>query len=132
MVKLSLSLSHTHTHTGAPEIVIAPSNTEVLEGNTALFTCVAYGAIPPEIYWYNNYTGLIYNTSRVSYYTNIIEQDGIIFVQSILEICGAEPYDSGLYSCVAITPGVYNSSSSAYFYVDVLEPEGAVYKYMGI
>ena len=102
--------------------MIAPSDTDVQEGDTALFTCVAYGPTPPEISWYNN-SDLIYNGTldRLTYYTNTFEQNEVVFVQSILELCGAELSDSGLYGCVASD---YNSSSSAYFYVNVLEPGG--------
>ena len=105
--------------------MIAPSDTDVQEGDTALFTCVAYGPTPPEISWYNN-SDLIYNGTldRITYYTDTVEQNGVIFVQSILELCGAELYDSGLYACVASYPGDYNRSTSASFYVNVISPEG--------
>ena len=108
---------------GPPEIVIAPSDTNVLEGNTALFTCVvAFRDYPPEVSWHRNDTGELYNTSVVSIYTSLIEESGVRFLHSILELCGVEQEDEGLYFCQAAFDE--DRASRAYFFVDVLEPLG--------
>ena len=110
---------------GPPEIVIAPSDTNVLEGNTVLFTCVvAFRDTPPEVSWHRNDTGELYNTSVVSIYTSLIEESGVRFLHSILELCGVELEDEGLYFCQAAFDE--DRASRAYFFVDVLEPQGAM------
>ena len=106
---------------GTPDIVIAPSNTDVLLGNTVLLTCVvAFLNTPPELSWHRNYTGELYNTSDVSIYTSTIEEGGVMFLRSILELCGVELSDEGLYFCQAAYDMNPDRTSRAYFYIDVL------------
>ncbi|CAI8042984.1 Hemicentin-1 [Geodia barretti] len=108
--------------TGPPDIVIAPSNTDVLLGNTVLLTCVvAFLNTPPELSWHRNDTGELYNTSDVSIYTSTIEEGGVMFLRSILELCGVELSDEGLYFCQAAFDMNPDRTSRAYFYVDVFE-----------
>ena len=118
----SLSLSLSLSTSGPPDIVIAPSNTDVLLGNTVLLTCVvAFLNTPPELSWHRNDTGELYNTSDISIYTSTIEEGGVMFLRSILELCGVELSDEGLYFCQAAFDMNPDRTSRAYFYVDVFE-----------
>ena len=84
----------------AANIVIAPQDTEISEGNTLILTCVAYGEPMPEISWSAS-EGVIYNSSRVRVYSNVIEENGVEFVYSSLEICSVTAEDEGRYWCAA-------------------------------
>ena len=115
------------TELHSPTIVIAPDDTTILQGSTALFTCVALGDTPPNIMWYRNGQKL-YNDSRITVYNDTIEQGGLTFTQSVLELCSAEPSDEGEYTCVAIAARNYDAYSIANFTVDIVEPQG-IYMY---
>ena len=41
------------------------------------------------------------DSQRVAIYEEELEEGGIVFVQSILQICSAESDDAGVYSCIA-------------------------------
>ena len=101
------------------EIVLAPDDVEVTVGNTVIFTCVALATPLLEVEWTAN-GETIYNESdpRVSVYSDTLEQGGMTFVVSTLEVCSVELEDEGLYSCVA-RQGVRNMT--AYFTLSVVE-----------
>ena len=110
---------------GTPEIVLAPSDSEVQEGNTVIFTCVASGAEPPDIWWTRNGEQLYNTTSgRVTVYSDTLEVGGVVFVMSTLELCSVELSDGGEYACRAAVPGDSSRNDSVYFNVSVIEPEG--------
>ena len=116
---LSLCLSRFASLSPHPsaEIVIAPANTEVAAGNTAIFTCVGLSEPPPNITW--TFEGeAIANDSRTSVYSLELEENGVVFTVSLLELCGVDLEESGTYSCVA-TGGMANTT--AYFQLNVLE-----------
>ena len=69
-------------------------------GNTITFVCVAYGIPSPSISWTSGDTALN-NDSRVTIYEEVVTEDGVIFVNSILELCSTEEADAGQYSCFA-------------------------------
>ena len=69
-------------------------------GNTITFVCVAYGIPDPSISWNRGNTTLS-NGSRVTIYVEPLTDNGVTFVQSILELCSAEVEDAGQYSCFA-------------------------------
>ena len=73
----------------------------------------------PEVVWTAN-GETIYNgsDSRVSVYSDTLEQGGITFVVSTLEVCSVGLEDDGVYSCVA-RQGMRNST--AYFTLSVVE-----------
>ena len=122
----SLSLSHfapLFPHPAA-EIVIAPANTEVAAGNTAIFTCVGLSVPPPDISW--TFEGeAIANDSRTSVYSQELEENGVVFTVTLLELCGVDLEDSGTYSCVAASEGMANTT--AYFQLNVLEQSKYIY-----
>ena len=73
-------------------------------GNTVIMACVATGFPTPSISWAMEVTEL-YNDSRVTIYDEILEEGGVIFTRSILEICSLTVEDGGQYSCTASNPG---------------------------
>jgi len=81
------------------QIVIRPNQTTTVDaGNTITFVCVAYGNPNPSISW-NRGDTLLSNDSRVTIYEELVTENGVTFVQSILELCSAEVADGGQYSC---------------------------------
>ena len=67
-------------------------------GSAISLTCVAYGVPIPSISW-NNRSTLLRNGSRVTIYEGQLTENGVTFVQSILQLCGAVEADTGQYSC---------------------------------
>ena len=83
------------------QIVIRPNQTTAVDaGNTITFACVAYGDPNPSISWNTGGTPLS-NGTRVTIYEELVTENGVTFVQSILELCSAEEADAGQYSCFA-------------------------------
>ena len=83
------------------EIMVRPNQTIGADnGNTITFVCVAYGIPDPSISWNRGDTTLS-NSSRVTIYDQLLTDNGVTFVQSILELCSAEVEDAGQYSCFA-------------------------------
>ena len=81
--------------------MIRPNQTTAVDaGNTITFACVAYGDPNPSISW-NRGDTLLSNDSRVTIYEELVTENGVTFVQSILEMCSAEEADGGQYSCFA-------------------------------
>ena len=66
--------------------------------NTFLAVCVGTGFPQPSISWSLDGSPLE-NSSRVSIYEEVIEESGITFVQSFLEVCSVGFMDAGLYQC---------------------------------
>ena len=101
------------------EIVLAPDDAEVTVGNTVIFTCVALATPLLEVVWTASGETLDNESDpRVSVYSDTLEQGGVTFIVSTLEVCSVEPEDEGLYSCVA-RQGVRNMT--AYFTLSVVE-----------
>ena len=82
-------------------IVVHPNQTtSVGVGNTITFVCVAYGIPDPSISWNRGDTTLS-NGSQIFIYKVLLVQDGVKYVQSIIELCSVEEEDGGQYSCFA-------------------------------
>ena len=83
------------------QIVIRPNQTTNVDaGNTIVAVCVAYGDPNPSITWSRGGT-VLSNDSRVTIYEEVVTENGVMFVQSIIEVCSAEASDAGQYSCFA-------------------------------
>ena len=83
------------------QIVIRPNQTTNVDaGNTIVAVCVAYGDPNPSITWNRGGT-VLSNDSRVTIYEEIVTENGVMFVQSIIEVCSAEVSDAGQYNCFA-------------------------------
>ena len=82
-------------------IVVHPNQTtSVGVGNTITFVCVAYGIPDPSISWNRGDTTLN-NGSQIFIYEVLLVQDGVKYVQSIIELCSIEEENGGQYSCFA-------------------------------
>ena len=102
--------------------MIAPTDSEVQAGNTVLLTCVALGdgSLSPNINWVRG-PNILLNDSRVNIYTESLEESGVNFTSSILEICSAELGDAGQYECVV---NVAEGNRTLSFQLSVLSEEG--------
>ena len=85
------------------QLVMHPNQTTALDaGNAVNFTCVAYGIPNPSVSWKKGSTLLsMRNASRVTIYEQLLTENGVTLVQSILELSSAEETDAGQYSCFA-------------------------------
>ena len=87
--------------TDPARIVIRPNQTTSVDaGNTIISVCVAYGDPNPSITWSRG-DAVVSNDSRVTIYEELVTENGVTFVQSIIEVCSAEETDAGQYSCFA-------------------------------
>ena len=90
-----------HSLSDSARIVIHPNQTIAVDaGNTITFVCVARGDPDPSISWSRGDT-VISNVSQVTIYEELVTENGVTFVQSILELCNPEEADAGQYSCFA-------------------------------
>ena len=106
-------------------IVISPESTSVDEGNTVILTCVGYGVPYAAISWEREGVGLT-NDSRITIYEEPLTEGGVTFTKSVLEICSAQVFDTGSYSCIADN-GV--SNDTVLFDVTVLPVGGKIHMY---
>ena len=90
-------------------------------GDTVLLTCVAHGDLPLSISWSREGTVLMNDSQRITIYKEEIEEGGITFLQSILQICSARADDAGAYSCIAENNAGDDTSN---FELTVTPPEG--------
>ena len=81
-----------------------------------MFTCVARGVPTPSFTW-NRDGRILSNDSRISMYEELLVENGLTFIQSILEVCSVSQEDAGEYSCTA---GNIAGSETAVFEVSVL------------
>ena len=109
--------------TGPPQVVISPGNSTVVEGSTLLLTCVGFGEPTPSVTWSTGGVQLS-NNSRITIYEELVTENGVDFVQSILEICSAEEADGGQYSC---TVGNALSNVSVNFELSVTAAGGMTF-----
>ena len=105
----------TYTHAEHPQIVKFPNTTlEVYAGTTVTYTCVGYGEDePPDITWKFGDQLLSNGTSFLAtiYNSQIIDDDDVVYSQSILELRSVEVKNSGMYSCTANNSRGSNSST---------------------
>ena len=95
--------------------MIQPESSEFVEGNTVIFTCVAYGGPGnPNITW-SNYGSDLYPSDSIRIYQEVLVEGGIEFVVSMLEICGISEEEAGLYTCSATLSTGLTATSSAFW-----------------
>ena len=90
--------------------MISPVDYTIDESATMVAVCVGTGFPEPTISWSLDGSPLENNT-RVSIYEEVIEESGITFVQSFLEVCSVGFMDAGLYECT-VSNRVVNASSN--------------------
>ena len=85
----------------APAIIVSPNVTDPLtEGNTVAVACTATGHPYPTIQWYRDGV-LLTNESLTMIHNEVVEQNGVLFTASILEVSSVGADDRGSYRCVA-------------------------------
>ena len=90
--------------------MISPVDYTIDESSTMVAVCVGTGFPQPTISW--SFEGSpLENDTRVSIYEEVIEQSGITFVQSFLEVCSVGSIDAGLYQCTVFNR-IVNASSN--------------------
>ena len=83
------------------QIVVSPNQTIAVDaGNTITFVCVASGDPNLSISWNRGGTALS-NNSRITIFDELLTENGMTFVQSILTLSSAEEADAEQYSCFA-------------------------------
>ena len=90
--------------------MISPVDYTIDESATMVAVCVGTGFPQPTISWTLDGSPL-QNSSRVSIYEEVIEESGITFVQSFLEVCSVNFMDAGLYECT-VANRLVNASSN--------------------
>ena len=81
--------------------------------------CVGIGFPQPSISWSLNGT-ILKSSSRVTIYEEVIEESGLTFVQSFLEVCSVDFMDAGLYQCT-VANEVASASSNFTLTVNRIE-----------
>ena len=59
------------------------------------------------------------NNTRVTIYEEVLEESGLTFVQSFLEVCSVNFFDAGLYQCT-VANRLVNASSNFTLAVNVV------------
>ena len=95
--------------------------TDVLSRDTVLLTCVAYGDLPLSISWSRESSIVMNDSQRITIYEDEVEEGGITFLQSILQICSTEANDAGVYNCIAENEA---GNDTATFEITVTPDEG--------
>ena len=116
----------------APSLVITPTSYSVDYGSTVLMTCVAYLGPDTEdhssaaISWTDPAGQQLSNDSdsMVTIYTETQTQNGLVFLESILEICSVGVSHSGQFSCRAANSiGSESFSWNISFTEEIMAPQ---------
>ena len=102
--------------------MIAPVDYTIDESATMVAVCVGTGFPQPSISWSLNGSPLE-NSSRVTIYEEVIEESGLTFVQSFLEVCSVDFMDAGLYQCT-VANRIANASSNFTLTVNTVGGKG--------
>ena len=78
--------------------MIISESTPITAGNTGVFVCVAHGCPVPSLTWSRDGTPLG-NSPRSTILEELVNENGVTFVQSILVICSLEEDDTAQYNC---------------------------------
>lgn len=97
-------------------MVIVPSDTTILYNTTILLTCFGYGIPTPAVMWSTG-EEMLSNDSQIAIYDNLILENGIQFVRSILKLCSTTVSHNGEYTC-RLSNAAGNSNAS--FHLQVL------------
>jgi len=100
--------------------VISPVNSTVETGSSVMLTCVGYGVPTVSVSWYMEDVQLD-NNSQITIYGELINENGLTLVLSVLTICSADETDSGQYSC---TVGNVLGNASVDFVISVTATGG--------
>lgn len=93
------------------ELVAISNSTSLVEGETALLSCLGWGPPNIQITWAYNNQRVITNSALVFVSEGEVIQDERMFKHSVLQFCRAQIADTGAYSC--IVSNVDNSVNSS-------------------
>lgn len=84
-------------------ILYPPMNSVIPQGSTIEIVCVASGYPLPSIVWSNaNIANLSAQTSTNTYvYNEVVDNNGVWYVKSVLQICDFAANDQNTYRCEA-------------------------------
>ena len=85
-------------HAGEVTVVISPVDYTIDESVTMAAVCVGTGFPQPSISWSLDGSPRE-NSSKVTIYEEVIEESGLTFIQSFLEVCSVDFMDAGVYQC---------------------------------
>ena len=103
------------------KIVVYPGGSSFTEQSTILLTCVGYGSpTNPNITW-SREGELVEESDNVTIYQEVMEQRGVMFVESTLKICSIHAEHAGLYTCAATA--MNNTAVSPSFWINVTSRE---------
>ena len=80
--------------------MVISKSAAITAGYTGMFVCVAYGYPVPSLTWERDGTPLS-NQSRSIIYEELVVENQLTFVQSILVVCSLEQDDTAHYNCSA-------------------------------
>lgn len=80
------------------DLLLVSNHTTLLQGQSALLTCIGWGEPEFQITWSRN-NQIEMNSSLISIYEREFFHAGRLLKQSFLEICSAALQDIGLYTC---------------------------------
>ena len=105
----------------APEMVVSPPSTEVNYANTIFMSCIAYigrmnrsvDQLQTTFSWWDRNSNQLVNRSdgSVSIFTDSFNQNGLVFLRSILQICNFTTSDTGMHRCLAMNSNGQGSAS---------------------
>ena len=94
--------------------MVSPQDTQSVAGTSVLLPCVGYsdrGAV--RITWKKGEQLLVNVSDKfILHEQTVMNKSGLIFIKSVLEICGVERTDVGNYSCVASVEGGQSDTAS--------------------
>ena len=80
--------------------MVTPPDTVVEAGNTLYLVCVGLGSPQPTVSWEREGEPLDqFNNSNVFIYEEVSVMQGLLFVQSILEVCSVPEDATGYFNC---------------------------------
>ena len=93
------------------ELVAISNSTSIIEGQTALFSCIGWGQSSIQITWAHNEQSVI-NSTSLSISEEDVVQNERTFMHSVLKVCSVQLDDAGAYSCLVSSGEISVNSST--------------------
>ena len=91
--------------------MIISESTPITAGNTGVFVCVAHGCPVPSLTWSRDGIPLGNSSRSTIFEEQLVNENVVTFVQSILAICSLEQDDTAQYNCSASNNVSFASAS---------------------